>query len=244
LRHQIALLFAFLTIIFYSWFDMINNNNGNYQLTSKTNCTPIERVIFIHGEDGSLIGPKSRKQVEIKVEQAKYKLETPSDPNGKVETLADVKKPVDRCSEKMKVVMTKRQVHKKFKHRHDVPLQSEAEVIDTYTDFRDNQVGFVQTKSPTKVIVDSYLLGENSQPTPATFVLDQADCAVVVIQQLSFSTGPGTFMKELQYNGPRVLSPNKFQRLLRHGLIGNDGKYISIIRHCMSLEEVLATPPD
>ena len=93
-----------------------------------------------------------------------------------------------------------------------------------------------------KYVSDIILLGETAPPKDAKGIFNHVtgDCMVLAkLQEYNRETGSWEESPVLEYVGLRGLNKPKYNKFLRYGVVGSDGKDISHARHGMTAKEFI-----
>lgn len=188
--------------------------------------------------DGYCVNQKGKKFVRIEHEHQRAKFKTPANQNDPVQ---EANEAIGTEKSKLTTDIGKRQIFKKWKHR---PLfeNLDGSPIETYNEFRDSQVKFLENDKESKYVSDCMLLGQNAEPKDAVCVVDDQTQQCLVLgktKQLNSETKAMEESPILEYIGPRTLSNNQYERFKRYGIIGSDGEDISSAKHGMRAEELI-----
>ena len=188
--------------------------------------------------EGYLIARNGKKYVRVDHEHKEAKFKTPASRNEPVQKVDEV---LSTTKKKVTTDIRKRQINAKTKHRGEFEKEDGSAIV-TSVDFRDPQVRYLQDeKNPSKYLSDCLLLGDGSEPVDAACVIDDDTRACMVLRKVerwNRELKIQEYDPVLEYVGPRLLSPNQYERFKRYGVIGSDGKDISQAYHGMSAKEL------
>lgn len=205
----------------------------------KNTCPPDDQGKYLKmDQDGYCVNERGKKFVRVEHEHKQAKFETPENKNDPVQEASEV---TGTETTTLTTDIRKRQVHAKSKHKV-LFENSDGSPIDTYTEFKDSQVRFLEDKSDSKYVSDCMLLGEGSEPKDAACVIDDKTRDCLVLEKTQRWNSETKSMEEspiLDYVGPRKLSINQYEKFKRYGIIGFDGKDISQAKHGMRAKELM-----
>jgi hypothetical protein len=181
---------------------------------------------FKMDQDGYCVNERGKKFVRVKHEHKQAKFETPENKNDPIQEASEV-----TGSETTTLItdIRKRQIHSKAKHK-SLFENPDGSSIDTYNEFRDSQVRFLEDKSDSKYVSDCMLLEKHSEPKDCVCVVDDKTRECLVLEKTQRWNSETKSMEEstiLDYVGPHVLTKNQYKKFKRYGIIGSDRKDIS-----------------
>ena len=187
-------------------------------------------------KDGYCGNSQGKKFVRVEHEHKQAKFETPENQNDPVQEASKV---IRTETIPLTTDIRKRQVYAKAKHK-SLFEKPDGSPIDTYTELRDSQVGYLKDENDSKY--DCILVGEGSEPKDAVCVIDDKTQHCLVFKKTQRWNPETKSMEEspiLDYVGLRKLSKTQYEKFKRYGIIGSDGKDISQARHGMQAKDLM-----